>query len=441
MKLIKENGLYVVEARAHADMNPKISAYEALRKYKDDPDIYISFTELEKVGIFPMSGFNTPNGLYTYPLKEIWKIYHVDQVKSVGKAVPFAGNRLHIQVLRLKNKKGFVEDMYKDYTSRDYDNDIIKIKKMFADVSDDVKKTFQFFKQDLKIPNSNNIGRKISVKRINSGTEKIDVPDDEKLLPASEYESYRKQMFDQIEKLLEVNNYFSNNLSLYQFIDNFLLKYKNYHWKNAIKMALLNTKQKFGFSSFNINYIIKGALHEANDHSPIGHFWYICWKLSNMGESNKILGQHSNTQKWNNLLRKLGYTGFADKSGRGLIHPSEPIQAFFLQKDVVQHVETVLNKDYDVEYINFKNAKNVFMSMKNNKDVSYYNANLEYKNDLQASFKYKNLLIAIIANPDESFVIYDTEKAKNMIFKKDNYLKDITVKKITDILDKYIKNK
>jgi hypothetical protein len=112
------------EARKNPDMNPKISAYEALKPYSKDDNYYISFTAIDKIGINPKSKYDTPLGIYAYPLKVIWKEYLVDVLRSIGKSVPFAGNSPYVWLIKVKNNVNFVKDMYTDYTAKDYDNDI-----------------------------------------------------------------------------------------------------------------------------------------------------------------------------------------------------------------------------------------------------------------------------------------------------------------------------
>ena len=65
--------LPLFEARKFPTLNPKLSAYDQLKQYKDDPSIYISFTEINKIGINPVSKWDTPLGIYCYPLKDTWQ--------------------------------------------------------------------------------------------------------------------------------------------------------------------------------------------------------------------------------------------------------------------------------------------------------------------------------------------------------------------------------
>ena len=55
---------YLTEKRKNPKINIKQSPYEMLEKYKDDSNIYITFTQIAKVGINPQSAHNTVNGIY-----------------------------------------------------------------------------------------------------------------------------------------------------------------------------------------------------------------------------------------------------------------------------------------------------------------------------------------------------------------------------------------
>jgi hypothetical protein len=223
----------LLEARKNPQKNKKITAYEYLKPYSKNDDIYITFTELKKVGINPKSDFNTPNGVYTYPLKETWEEYNVEQNKSL-KHYPFASNRPYITILKAKHSKYFIRDMKNDYSSADYDRDKEKL---------------------LKMCNNDNT-----------------------LINDIEYEA--KTSAD------------------------------NFH-KNII-----------------------------------GYFWNMTRLISKYYRKEFNLSSYSATQAWNDLLRRLGYTGFADKSGFSIIHSSEPIQAVFLTSKEYTVIDQILNKDY-----------------------------------------------------------------------------------------------
>ena len=131
MKLLEV--LPLLEARRNPKQNPRLSVYDQLLKYKDNPNVYISMTYLPKLGINPASPWDTPNGIYCYPLQTIWHVYNIDAVKTLDK-LPFRSNAPYIQVFEWNGKGNFVNvSQYKD---SDLERDINKLKKMFPDAID-----------------------------------------------------------------------------------------------------------------------------------------------------------------------------------------------------------------------------------------------------------------------------------------------------------------
>lgn len=111
----------------------RLTPYEQLEKYKDNENIYISFRSIDKIGINPQSKYNTPNGIYTYPLKEIWKEFEHTE-KQID--VPFAGDQPYIYVIEAKGKgldlKNYLESDFK----KDLKKLIDKYLKQFEDLED-----------------------------------------------------------------------------------------------------------------------------------------------------------------------------------------------------------------------------------------------------------------------------------------------------------------
>jgi hypothetical protein len=101
----------------------ELSPYEQLEKYKDDPNIYISFTNIKKLGINPKTYFNTPIGIYSYPLHLIWKDFkHLD--KKIW--VPWA---LHMPYIHVFKPKDGTNGLFIDkYDENDLKKDIQKIR-------------------------------------------------------------------------------------------------------------------------------------------------------------------------------------------------------------------------------------------------------------------------------------------------------------------------
>ena len=126
----------IFEARnPHGDYRHWI---KKLEEYKDDPDIYISFTEQPKIGINPMTKFNTPAGIYTYPIKEMWEQFNDSNFNT------FADNRPYIQVLRADSSVKHIEDLDK-YTEDELKYDMTILTKIYGEelvsaAYDDAKK-------------------------------------------------------------------------------------------------------------------------------------------------------------------------------------------------------------------------------------------------------------------------------------------------------------
>lgn len=109
------------EERKNPSLNPKISAYESLKPYSDKENYYISFTEIDKIGINPRSKYDTPLGIYTYPIKQIWKEYEIDKYKRLKGAIPFAGGSPYIWVIKPKSNKNVLH--MDTYTDEQYQRD------------------------------------------------------------------------------------------------------------------------------------------------------------------------------------------------------------------------------------------------------------------------------------------------------------------------------
>ena len=117
-------------------LNPKIPLYDKLKPLANDNDVYITYVadvgslsgsaEGFKVGINPQSEYNTPNGIYSYPLKEIWKKHNNPVNKTLD--VPFAGEQPFVYAFKPKSKNKIVD--LKKYNSANYDKDYEKLAKM-----------------------------------------------------------------------------------------------------------------------------------------------------------------------------------------------------------------------------------------------------------------------------------------------------------------------
>lgn len=86
------------EARKNSERNPKTAINSVLQDYLNQAEklpgtsisnLFVSFTKLPKLGINPKSGYNTPNGIYSYPVDYV--IAKTGLTKSMD-VLPFAGD-------------------------------------------------------------------------------------------------------------------------------------------------------------------------------------------------------------------------------------------------------------------------------------------------------------------------------------------------------------
>ena len=102
--------IQLYEARKNPELNPKISPLEYIRnKLKTSekltngkPNLFVSFTTIDKLGINPSSTFNTPIGVYSYPAD-----YVEEEVGDYGgdmEGLPFAGDSPFVNIFSIKGE-------------------------------------------------------------------------------------------------------------------------------------------------------------------------------------------------------------------------------------------------------------------------------------------------------------------------------------------------
>ena len=327
---------FLIEKRRNPDKNPKIPAYKALEKYKDDEDVYISFTDIDKIGINPRSKFNTPLAIYTYPLKEIWGGFD-HNAKHVK--VPFAEKSPYIWVVKEKKEK-FVKDLYSDYTSADFDRDMDQIEKLYGD-------QINF----ITISTASQYVFDISNIIIDS----VLTPSSPEQFQVNMKEFAKKGHYDFVKKTLQMKP-----IEWETFVTKLNKRFEKLpDWKDVevnpkartslsgrLQAKINNYNREFG----GLDKIINAASHFAAVKSPAGSFWYVTRRVATLitAKDNFEIGDNFRMAKkdiiaWNKIFRELGYSGFADKSGKGIIHPAEPTQAIFLEKSAFKVIEKVSN--------------------------------------------------------------------------------------------------
>ncbi len=119
-----------------------IPVLDVLEKYKDDDNAFLSFTadvtpsseryskvdkKGTKIGINPKSTYNTPIGVYCYPIKAYW-----NNIKS--NRIDFAGHQPHLYVFKAKRPERLL--VASKYTIDDYTKDFEKLEEIFGKIYD-----------------------------------------------------------------------------------------------------------------------------------------------------------------------------------------------------------------------------------------------------------------------------------------------------------------
>ncbi len=121
-----------------------------LEPYSDDDSYFVSFTDLEKIGLNPNNRFSTPIGVYAYNLKDLWPDW------TAGDRF-FGDDRRYVNLIKLVTDKVLNLSDYTNYEKdkkflKDKYNSTIKEKigKEFEDFVEDVKNNADLYKYDDK---------------------------------------------------------------------------------------------------------------------------------------------------------------------------------------------------------------------------------------------------------------------------------------------------
>jgi hypothetical protein len=86
---------------------------EKLRPHAHDEKMFVTFTDINKIGINPGSHWDDPFGIYAYPIKDMFESFE-------SMIVPFAGDRKLAYILRAN---GYMEEL-NEYSEADLEANI-----------------------------------------------------------------------------------------------------------------------------------------------------------------------------------------------------------------------------------------------------------------------------------------------------------------------------
>ena len=200
-----------------------------LKKYSvpagQTPTHYMHFSDLNKVGIKPQSGYETPLGIYFYPVNE-----PILQLLEKGK-IPFASERKFLHVVKPRKN---AEILYADesFTEQDFNEKLMKLfsepvgkkltKKMARKTPDgkidsyleQVPYMYEDFKKFKKQVEKGHVEEELDA--IDDLRRLLSKKDDEYFLESQTSDSYLKDAFEEIKKYFKYPgpysrlDYFSN---------------------------------------------------------------------------------------------------------------------------------------------------------------------------------------------------------------------------------------
>ena len=123
----------LLEARKNPGLNPKISINQVAKKYfeKYGDKSFVSFTRLDKLGINPDNEFNTPTGIYAYPVSYVLK--RMGNTRS-AMALPFAGKSEYATFFTAEN--GVID--LQTFSQNDLERAILNLEEVFDKHKDEI---------------------------------------------------------------------------------------------------------------------------------------------------------------------------------------------------------------------------------------------------------------------------------------------------------------
>jgi len=340
---------FIAEARRNPEQNVKQFPVQALEKYKDDDDIFItfiqnakSFTETGKddynaaqVGLNTKSRYNTPNGIYTYPMVEVFQ--HYVPGKGWKKFnVPFAGDMPKIGVLR-RVGKNHIDDI----GSGEYSN-----AKLAGDTEKIAKYTTQKLTKILGVKNE------YLIFLIVCATIRYAFSRASKDLPGMQFWNASRLCSALIalahEKKSLTGNVTSAEKGTYQ--RNFRIgedmprmsAWWIYGSKEDVEQNYdPNIPKKVPAELLSSVFTKVQKMKGNKSEMTAAHIFEPSGDKKEKGKTNPF------ANAWAVLLANIGYDSIADRGGNRVIHPAEPIQAVFLARRGYKVLEIIENKTYE----------------------------------------------------------------------------------------------
>jgi len=304
----------------------------ALEKYANRADIFGSFTNLPKLGINPSTTYETPIGVYGYPMMYIVENYS----ESSGKfEVPFAGDAEYLHIFTVK----------------------------------DMDQALEFNPDETAV-----------IGQVQNATEEFPVSEDQKseiykALWRSRsyiYEQMKKLNYDQFPPKLKegwqlkgasIDNYEPafEDVMLEYFKDNPIRDYMSLAIGGVLEGAhtdglftIIMKDMSLRSAAEQVRFPYEGWLKDLPDIKALGEDGYLEQKRKTLEEGQRVACDTayvwnflrlftSNKVKWTSMLRQMGFIGAID-NGTSTIHPNEPNQAVIFNPSSIKVIEVMHKK-------------------------------------------------------------------------------------------------
>lgn len=304
--------------------------------------LWFSMTAINKLGVNPQSTYDTPIGIYCYPLTEEYK------EKLFTGNLPFAARQPYIQVFGVKPSTKMLE--LAKYSQENYNQDLEKLRAKFENT---------FENADIKQPQ--NIVYEAFVTTIKKAKEILspsftnslfDILTEYTLILKSAHElnqQLRDSISHEIRKVLGGKNVLNMGLTFYvnnpleedleKLVELFIKKF----FQN-VEREINNptTKEQTAFEKF-----VTIAERDAKIQSHAGFIWNVTRLIASKVQSNRFDENNPGGARasitWTTILKTvLGYDCVYD-NGQGIIHKNEPTQMVVFNFKVINFKQTILN--------------------------------------------------------------------------------------------------
>lgn len=363
------------------DLGAGVSSTEKILKYyeQDPKNTFISFTQLDKLGANPKTGYQTPVGIYSYPVSEYATEMKKHPKKKAGDFVPYAGNSPYVNVFRARNPEKVIWDIGDPATYERLYFDAQKIFEKWIVPSFDVDPPYAVYSivfditcemtdttDDPEMEVTHEIAedifhlflRHLGIEdHIDSSPQTLDIS----VYPAGGIYAHEYKVIvsrqaglplGMVPSISELDLSLINQNSdrsrfYYEYIypmekaEEYLkprIKDDNCVIKFTTDIELDVSRRAVAFRS--VDEMLEDAEQNARSETEGGELWYLMMKVSGMVAEKQ---GRSAPAVWRSIIKSLGYEGVVDVSGEGVIHPAEATQAYFVDSSVVDVVERMEN--------------------------------------------------------------------------------------------------